>query len=441
MNNCRAINSQFTWEEISPDLNPFEFEKLRSEYSLPERFGLLVVYGTPPNATHQFIESKDLVASSSAGDRERSFDFKGEEQLLNALIDLSHGKAKAVVYFTQGSGELDFNERARNRPDSGVGELQDELTKINYQPRALDLGPKTTSIPDDADILVIAGPREEMAPNVVKALRDFLKGEHRKDKKKGRLIVLFDVAIRKGQMLHTGLEALVAEYGVKVGDNRLLSIRGRDPREMHVIPDPRSPNPIPRAFLQGGATTVPTFLISDARTVEASSQPGGAFTTENVIVTVPQFYNWTETDLKADPYALAAEMRGDLEKLRAKLNDRSLPVGIAVTEGKAAAPPMPGHPPLTSEGEPRLIVFGDASWISNQIMPRNTPENFALFSSCLSWLAGRRDIGERIPPGSRNLYKLKAAPGEGWNLIFLPGVLLLFGVVSLGFGVWVVRRR
>jgi hypothetical protein len=450
MNNCRAVNPQLSWEELSPDQNPLEFDKLRLQYSLPERFGLLIVYGTPPNPRHQFIESKDLFASSATGDPESSFDFKGEQALVKALTQLTSTEAQGVVYFTQGYGELDFNEQGRRRIDAGAGLVQDELSKINYQPKALALSVKTTSIPEDADILVIAGPREEYPANVLKALRAFLGGEHRKDNKKGKLMVLLDVAINKGQMVHTGLEPLLAEYGVKVNDNRLMSAvqavarlrSGRDPNPLPlgVVADRRSTSPVARTFSSGDRPTQFTFY--DARSLEALSRPGGRYTVENLVVTLSQQTGvWIETDLKANPTALALELLRDQEKLVKRLTDDPVVVGVAVTEGKTP-PPMPGHPPLpNTEGEPRLIVFGDASWASNAILYQATPDNFALFSSCLAWLSGRHDIGEQIPASTRNMYRLKLAPGESWGLVLLPGALMLFGVVALGFGVWVVRRR
>jgi hypothetical protein len=39
------------------------------------------------------------------------------------------------------------------------------------------------------------------------------------------------------------------------------------------------------------------------------------------------------------------------------------------------------------------------------------------------------------------LYRIKTPPGSGWRMMLLPGILMLMGVMALGLGVWVVRRR
>ena len=83
-------------------------------------------------------------------------------------------------------------------------------------------------------------------------------------------------------------------------------------------------------------------------------------------------------------------------------------------------------------------------------MPRGSPTdlrsgrapfNFNLFASCLSWLVERADIGTRIPTTQHDIYRLKAPPGSEWRLLLLPGFLMVLGVLALGVGVWVVRRR
>lgn len=440
MDNCRAINPLFTWERLSRDRNRGEIDRLTKQFQLPDSVGVLVVHGTEPNTTSQFIKAEELAENTSGPNADRAYVFKGENALLNALTHLTSGKAQAIVYFTQGNGEVDLNDQDRAHFDSGLGVLQEELNKINFQTHPLNLGPKTTSIPEDADIVVVARPREKIPDNAVKALRDYLQGTNRKDNKKGKLIVLFDVTIRKGAVVPTGLEALMGEYGVKLGNDRVMCVRS-DPLMLTTIANPRSSNPIARSFTpRGGATLFPFY---DARTVGSASTPGAAsrFTVEDLILVLPQTLAWAETNLQADPSALINELRRDQQKLLNKISERALPVAVTVTEGKSPAPPIPGHQFMANEGEPRMIVFGDASWITNNILLQATPDNFALFSSSLSWLAGRHDIGERIPTSTRNVYRLKIPPGDEKRLVFLPGVLMMMGVLVLGFGVWVVRRR
>src|SRR5579884_1549809 len=169
---CRTINPQLSWERLSRDRNPFAVAELMQKYNLPDSEGVLIVYGPEGNETHDFIKANDLFEQKFGPGGGRDFVFKGENALLNSLTFLSSNKSKAVVYFTQGSGELDFKERRADRVDVGIGALIDDLNRANYQARELAVAPDTDKIPDDADIIVVARPREEMPAKFVTALRD-----------------------------------------------------------------------------------------------------------------------------------------------------------------------------------------------------------------------------------------------------------------------------
>jgi hypothetical protein len=443
---CRAIAPQLSWEQLSRDRNTGAVLELMQKYQLPDSEGVLIVYGTEPNTVHEFIKSNDLFEQKMSEEPGRRFVFKGENTLLNALTSLSSGKSKAVVYFTQGSGELDFKESRAERIDVGMGALIEDLNRVNYQARELTVTPDTDKIPDDAEIVVVARPREEMPTKFVSALRDFLKGANRKDNKKGKLMVLFDVVQRggKGPLVRTGLEALVAEYGVRVGDNRVINpSSSREPLLVNVIANPVGKNPIARAFSNESEGWTP-FLFYSARTVEpASANPQAPVPNpaETLIIAHPTRRYLVDTELNASPSGLIEELTHMApEQARARLTTQPPTLAVVVTEGQTP-PPIPNHEFLAKEGQPRLIVFGDASWISNRLEQQVAPFHFNLFVSCLSWLSGRSDIGTRVPPTQHDLYHMKVPPGSGWRMMLLPGSLMILGVLALGLGVWVVRRR
>lgn len=443
---CRAIAPQLSWEQLSRDRNGSAVLELMQEFQLPDSEGVLIVYGTKPNTVHDFIKSNDLFEQNFSGEPGRRFVFKGENSLLNALTFLSSGKTKAVVYFTQGSGELDFKESRADRIDVGMGALIEDLNRVNYQARELTVTPETDKIPDDAEIVVVARPRDEMPAKFVTALRDYLKGTNRKDNKKGKLMLLFDVVQRggKGPLVRTGLEALAAEYGVRVGENRVINpSSAREPLLLNVIANPVGKNPIARAFSNESEGFTP-FAFYAARTVDTvSTNPGAPAPNpaETLIIAYPTRRYLVDTELNASPTGLVEELqRMPPDQARARLTNQPTSLAVAVTEGQAP-PPIPNHEFLAKEGQPRLIVFGDASWISNRLEQQLAPFHFNLFVSCLSWLAGRGDIGTRVPPTQHDLYHIKAPPGSGWRLMLLPGALMILGVLALGLGVWVVRRR
>jgi hypothetical protein len=440
---CRNINPQyFTWEQLSRDRNSTDLRELIAKYSVPDSRGVLVVYGTEKKEVNEFIRYDDLF-KVSPNPKEPRYEFKGENALLNALAYVTADRSRARVYFTQGNGELNFKDP---RGDAGLGRLIEELGRINYETAELPVNVDTNKIPDEAEIVVIARPARPFPDKFVSALRDYLHGKDRKDGKKGKLIVLFDVVTEggKGAMVKTGLEGLVGEYGIRVQDNQVVNLTSRDYLGIRTVPDPSSSNAIAKAFYHEREGTLSSFYFYKVRTLESSAAntPGAppASTPETVILTLPQQLILVQSDLSANTGAWLEELSKDQQKLQDQISRKPLTLAMAVSEGKTPVP-FPGHEFAAKEGQPRLVVFGDASWISNEYLLRPSPNNYQLFASCLSWLAERADIGARVPPTEHDIYELKAPPGSGLRLLLLPGFLMVLGVVALGVGVWVVRRR
>jgi hypothetical protein len=441
LNNCQAITRLITWRTLSRDRNRADFDELRRKYNATEFNGLLVLYGKDPNRTYQFINGNDLMETRGGGfgsQEEPKLIFKGEVALMNAIKSLAEGKALPTLYFTQGHGELNIDDMDPARFDRGMGLLKSELGKMNYKVEGLTLNSETKSIPDTAEVVVIARPTQPLEENVLTALRDFLQGTGRKGK--GRLIVLLDATPdRSGNRPQTGLERLLAEYNVQVGNDRIISAGIQNPLYARVIANPRGNNPIAQAFSPESGATLFTFY--DARTVApVMSNPGAParFTAEELMVVLP-LGTWAETDLKASPTALANEVRTDAKLRQQKLSKQPLSVAVAVTEGGGMMPP--GHPNVPQESEPRLIVFGDASWLNNNLFGDHMTENLDLFTSCVNWLRGKSAIGTSSGGRERGVFRLNVPEGSTWRLVLLPIVLMLLGVVVLGSGVWVVRRR
>jgi hypothetical protein len=96
-----------------------------------------------------------------------------------------------------------------------------------------------------------------------------------------------------------------------------------------------------------------------------------------------------------------------------------------------------------SEGDKgRMVVFGDTEFISNRsIMTDPTGNNYALFVSALEWMAEREGlIGPR--PNERESFALdKTVAADYTRIHFVPAWLMMLGIIGLGTGVWLVRRR
>jgi hypothetical protein len=454
LNNARGVTDQFTWEALSPDRNRRAVAQLLQKFpAVTDPYGLLVVYGTEPNTSYDFIKYDDIFTEGfnprGMGGGATKSTFKGENSLVKSLVYLTENKTKAVVYFTQGNGELDVNDRGggAGREDNGLGTLRDRVASSNYDVKELKFGPGVKAVPDDADVVVVARPGGSGQPlpeAAVSALRDFVTGAG--GKKKGKLVVLFDVVTqRNGGWVRTGLEGLMAECGVRVADDRVLNLQGRNPTRVIGIANPNSTNPLVKAFVVGGNQFMP-FVFEDTRTVSpAANPPGGRYTAETLVLTMPGAYVWAETDAAADPATLVDRLRKSPEQEVVKRLTPAFenPLSLAVTVKESAGPDPtlpPGHPSLR-EGKPVMAVFGDASWVTNGALAGAGNFNFDLFINTLSWLRERPDIGQRVPDREREEYSAPLGDEQASRMIWLPAFLMLLAVLGLAGGVWVVRRR
>lgn len=382
--------------------------ELAERYNLQDINVIVVDY----QGRSKVVRSYDLVdysgAPSMGGMPEPRF--KGEEAITSAILEVQ-SEEKPVVYFAAGHGERDPEEFGSSLRAAQYGEVAAVLKRENYDVRKLDLVGDAT-VPEDCTVLVIAGPRVAYGEKERRAVEDYLG-------RGGSLLVLLDTVVETGGA-ESGLEDLLASWGVKVGDDiavasgSLLNILTGDVTTifatefaLHDITKP----------LQGFAVQFPL-----ARTVETGTPSDSSLQPVSLVrVNDPGIFAETDT-------------RAVLEEGMARYDegeDRRAPLSFGVAVG-----PRPSPGGGTPKGGPRLVVFGDADFPT---ILRQT-SNVQLFTNSLAWLAQRGELVS-IPPkqiASTGLYltgsQLK------WValtvLVFMP----LLGVV-IGVGVWLVRRR
>lgn len=454
LDNCRGVNDKLEVTYYSPDLERDKVKDLARDYQFTgERGGLLVVYGTPPNAEHQFINQEALsgASESSLGQNREIRVFKGESELMAALSFLENGKQKPVLYFTQGDGELDLSDFSGTAIGVGAGQLKQKLEQENFTVRGLQLasisGLKAkspdvviaTEVPDDASTVVVAGPKR-MSASAVDALRKYMQRSG-PSKKKGRLVVLLD-PLENGDGEIAPLQQLLGEFNVQAPNGRVLAGGDRlmqDPRMIMVLANPaedvRKRNAVANAF------DVP-FYFYDTRTVEnkppAGAPPmGNRYRVDELMLAPGGQLPWVEKDLKTPPRDFLRRER--IEELRRKITGEPFPVAAAVSETSGGG----FHQATQEEDRPCMVVFGTSSFISNGLLTvpgRRLGPAYDLFVSTLGWLGERRaDIG--IEPKKPDTFEVNVGELDGRRLFLLPAGLMLLGVVGLGTGVWVVRRR
>ncbi len=128
-----------------------------------------------------------------------------EQDFTSALVKVTREKNK-TVYFTVGHGEKALSE---NKEALGLGSLKSLLENNRYTVKELSLI-QNAKIPDDADVIVIAGPVQGFQAFEIDALEAYLKNG-------GSLFLAIE------SQNTAGLEKLVAKMGVQFENNYILN--------------------------------------------------------------------------------------------------------------------------------------------------------------------------------------------------------------------------
>jgi len=371
-------------EFIDPDKNPQEAEKYKvtqyGERSNPltgqlRKFGTIVLDGG--NNKVERIEKQESPT---------------EEDITNALIKLVKGEEK-FVYFVEGHGEksIDSGERLGLQVASG------ELTRDGYQVKMLNLV-REEKVPDDASVVVIAGPQTEPFPEEMTKVDTYLSAG-------GSVLLLLDPPPS------AALKDFTRKWSVTVGDNRVIDITGMG-RLLGKGPD------TPMVMGYRNHQIVDKFNLMTffpvARSVMPSPTPVEGITAEPLLESAEQ--SWGEADLKSN------SVRFD-EKV-----DVKGPVPIATVVTKDAG-----------EGKKtRFIVFGDSDFAANANFSNQGNGN--LFINTVKWLARDENLIsiKTKDPTDRPVTMTESA-GRTVSILLralFPGAVFVAGVL-----VWLKRRK
>ncbi|HXU44191.1 MAG TPA: GldG family protein [Thermoanaerobaculia bacterium] len=409
---------------VDPEKNPVEAQQLARKYQLSNASVILSV-----GADKKIVDAGDLAefdySSMGMGAPPKMSAFKGEQMFTNALIQLGQAK-KSKILFTSGHGEASLDS-AEGRGLSGLREL---LAGDGFDVEEwASLG--KAAVPDDTDLLVIAGPTANFVQPELDAIGAYLdRGAHGAGHG-GRLLVFLDpvLAHTGSGLVATGLEGLLAKYGIKVDDD--------------IVVDPSNPLPSFGAetlfsnsygnhpIVEPLARQNLPLLVSLARSVRAETGPAGAGVTELARTTGQ---GWGETNLAA------------LDKVGKDDKDVAGPVGLAVAVGGPIKPPPPPEdseappPPAAPDDpkKPRLVVFGDSDLATNQYWNASVG-NSTLIGNAVNWLVERKDL-IAIAPKKTEQARLTLTAAQLRNVYLL--VLGLLPGAAIALAVWVrIRRR
>ena len=362
------------------------------------------------NATgwNVFFESEGRVVRVPYGDlvervgeenapasRRRGIRFRGEQVCVTALVRLSRARTP-VVYALGGDGERDFESYD---PLTGYSDFAREIRREGYELRPLALG--GDPVPDDADLLIVAGPRHPPAPEAASAIDAYLR-------RGGGLLLLLD----RPSALPSGWEPLLDLLGVSVPGFTVLTDTRLDGSRLLID---RFPNhPISRA-LKGNAVSLVRPQVLDP----ATNAPVALGAPRVEVILQAPYTAWGESAPDAPPcrYDPGIDRRRPLP----------LPVALAVeTEVSADL----GLKPM------RAFVAGDSSFAANEFLAGGRTANRDLLLNAVNWLSGGSLAMESSFAAEGNALQLGLSRKRqlrfwGYGVVCWPLATLLLGAVMM----------
>jgi len=329
-----------------------------------------------------------------------------EEALTNAIIRATK-KTKKTIDFLDGHGEADPDEVEN---PTGFGQIKKDLEGEGYGVNKLLLA-QLPKVPDDVNLVVIAGPVKPLGAHEIDQLNAYLK-------RGGRVIAMFRPARPDNSIDETALVKLVGDWGVKVGNDivvdQVVRLFEGPALGLNPLVQTYGEHPITKDFKQ---RTV--FAMSRSLTAEPNLKPGLTVTA----VAKTSDTSWAEVDLDT-LYRLQ----------KAELTDKDTRGPIAVAMAVEGNLDQLGF----GKGDARMAVYGSTDFADNQYA--GTFFNRDFFINSAYWLIGEEN-SISIRPRSLRASRFRLTTDQfsivfAFAVLLLPEMLLIAGIV-----VWWERRN
>jgi len=322
------------------------------------------------------------------------YQYAEEREITSAIVRLTN-PGERVVYFLTGHGERDLEDTDR----TGYSQLKSVLENKNYTVSQLNLLAEP-EIPEDALVIIIAGPSSAITQGEVDLLRE----------SEVAVIYLQDpnYDLDAGNDTFPLVEYFTSSWGLVLHDDLIIdsySLSGTTVYQFeygdHVITE----------RLHSLAS-----YFSDARSLEIIAPLDSLLRQTALVVTGS--HTWGETDLETLIQEHAANFNPD--------EDFIGPLYVAAVAEN-------------SLNESKVVLFGDSDFAANG----NFGEfgNGDLIINSIDWASGQEDLIDLTPKEYTSRYVVLPNV-RTLGLIFLVSVIVIPGtVIGLGISTWLQRRK
>jgi len=365
--------------------------------------------GSPIEAQKYEIQQYGTIIFEHAGRTERTLQ-SGEQDITNALIKVIEGKAKKI-YFVQGHGERD----SANGEARGMSAIAGALKGDNFETATLALA-QEAAVPEDASLVVIAGPTSDFLDGEIDALTQYLG-------RAGKVLLMIDAQDAKGSPNVPKLVALARAWGFEIGNDIVLDASGLG-RAIGAGPEVPLAMAYPAHPITNGFSTMTAFPMS--RSVAPVEGGVDGKMPQALVQTSPR--SWAESDI-ASLFATNTAAP-DPEK------DKTGPITIAAAVSAAATNAPPATPDAPAP-EARMIVVGDSDFATNGAL--GIQGNKDLFLNMANWLAQQENLIAIRPvdPADR---RVQLTEDQTSRIFWLALVVFPLAFIGMGVRVWWKRR-
>ena len=386
----------------------------------------------PARAREYAIVAPGTVVMEYDGRREKVMSER-EQDLTNTLIKVTTGR-QIKAYFVQGHGERDI--MGNDRP--GYASVVEALKRDNYTVEKIVLAQSPAGVPDDASVLIVAGPAADYLQPEVDAIRTYLR-------KGGKALFLLDPPVGASARTTPTLEALLKEFGITLGHDVVIDASG-----MGQLLGTDASVPVVASYPQHPVTEnfdlLTAFPLAQSVKGVAGVELGTSASPQNVINTSDR--SWSESDVKS----LATGGKVSLDEAA---GDQRGPITIGLSlamdapdappsagDEAAASKPGEGEKPANGEkpapkAQTRIMVVGDSDFATNAAA--GIQGNADLFVNMNNWLTQQEDLISIHPRDAGDRRVTMTADQQRrllWlSLLFIPGLILGSGVYT-----WWQRR-
>ena len=364
----------------------------------------------PSLAKHYMIRTYGTLVLEGFG-KTQTIPTADEESITNAILKLTQEKQR-VVYFLTGHGDRDIS----NFDKDGYSTAKGAIEKENFQVRTLNLL-ESPKIPEDAALLVVAGPQKALMSTELEALRQYLGRD-------GRLMLLLE------PFSNGGLGDFLASYGIVISPDIIVDTMSRVFGASYLIP----------VITEYGFHKITdgfnvACFFPTARSVKSAKTIPDLVDLTELASTSP--YSWSETEFQfgqPEPpeFDEANDDKGPVNvALIASISSKSSGEGQESDEQRAGKEENPG-------GQGQILVLGDSDFASNSYLAMQGNSDF--FLNSINYLAQQENlITLERPKTSGTPLTLSRSQSQ---LLFWVGLLLMPAVVLVsGLIVFRLRRK